>query len=102
MSHLLHADPPRPRHRHTGAAESELADIEVLHSISIALIGEQDRVELCGKIVDAAISITGQIPFVFVSGYGRPSLPAAFDHAELLPKPFDTNQLLDATARLVL
>ena len=36
-----------------------MADIELLHAISVALIGEQDRVELYGKIVDAAIAITG-------------------------------------------
>lgn len=40
------------------ASEDGLADIELLHSISVALIGEQDRIELYGKIVDAAIAIT--------------------------------------------
>lgn len=39
--------------------EGELGDIDLLHSISVALIGEQDRETLYGKIVDAAISITG-------------------------------------------
>lgn len=41
------------------APDSELSDIDLLHSISVALIGEQDRHELYGKIVDAAVSITG-------------------------------------------
>lgn len=41
------------------APESELADIDLLHRISVELIGEQDRIELYGKIVDAAVSITG-------------------------------------------
>lgn len=40
-------------------SEDPLADIELLHSISVELIGEQDRVELYGKIVDAAVAITG-------------------------------------------
>lgn len=41
------------------AADHALSDIELLHSISVALIGEQDLEALYGKIVDAAISITG-------------------------------------------
>ncbi|MBW6422760.1 GAF domain-containing protein [Rhizobium sp. XQZ8] len=36
----------------------EASDIELLHAISVDLIGEQDRLALYGKIVDAAISIT--------------------------------------------
>jgi len=40
------------------AAHDEFADIELLHGISLELIGEQDRFELYGKIVDAAITIT--------------------------------------------
>ena len=38
---------------------SELDDIELLHAISVELIGEQDRVQLYGKIVDAAVTIAG-------------------------------------------
>jgi signal transduction histidine kinase len=41
------------------SSESDLNDIDLLHSISVALIGEQDREALYGKIVDAAVSITG-------------------------------------------
>lgn len=40
-------------------AEGELSDIDLLHRISVALINEQDRVELYRKIVDAAVTITG-------------------------------------------
>jgi len=36
-----------------------LSDIDLLHQISVALIGENDRVELYGKIVEAAVAITG-------------------------------------------
>lgn len=39
--------------------QSELSDIELVHAISIDLIGEQDPTALYGKIVDAAIAITG-------------------------------------------
>jgi two-component sensor histidine kinase/CheY-like chemotaxis protein len=38
---------------------SGLQDIELLHGISVELIGEQDRVALYGKIVDAAVAIAG-------------------------------------------
>lgn len=41
------------------SSEGGQADIDLLHRISIELIAEQDHVELYGKIVDAAISITG-------------------------------------------
>jgi len=44
---------------HAGASDSDLCDIELLHSISVALIGEQDLEALYGKIVDAAVVITG-------------------------------------------
>lgn len=37
----------------------DISDIDLLHSISVALIGEQDRFELYGKIVEAAVAITG-------------------------------------------
>jgi len=40
-------------------SETALSDIEFLHRISLALIGEQDLEALYGKIVDAAVSITG-------------------------------------------
>lgn len=39
--------------------DQELSDIDLVHAISMDLIGEQDRTALYGKIVDAAIAITG-------------------------------------------
>lgn len=39
--------------------DGELGDIDLLHRISVALINEQDRFELYGKIVEAAVTITG-------------------------------------------
>ena len=44
--------------RPVGKPADEMSDIELLHAISVDLIGEQDRFALYGKIVDAAISIT--------------------------------------------
>jgi two-component sensor histidine kinase len=40
-------------------AQAALSDIDLLHAISMDLIGEQDPTALYGKIVDAAIAITG-------------------------------------------
>lgn len=58
---------------------------------------------LAGHAVDdiaASLAAKG-IPFVFVTGYGRESLPKAFAEAEMLAKPFGGSQLLDVAARLV-
>jgi len=41
------------------------------------------------------------VPFLFLSGYGRESLPQAFRHTSLLSKPFSQRQLVDACARLL-
>ena len=41
------------------------------------------------------------IPFAFVSGYGRESLPRAFRNAAVLSKPFSPEGLLEAATRLV-
>lgn len=59
MADALQVIPIRSRQARAIAAREDLSDIELVHSISVALIGEQDRFELYGKIVDAAMSITG-------------------------------------------
>ncbi len=43
----------------TDEAQQDASDLDLLHKISVALIGEQDRYELYGKIVEAAVAITG-------------------------------------------
>ncbi|MBC7667713.1 MAG: GAF domain-containing protein, partial [Gemmatimonadaceae bacterium] len=53
---LLSVETPRAV---IGRLESGQADIDLLHCISTALIAEQDHNALYGKIVDAAITITG-------------------------------------------
>lgn len=54
------------------------------------------------RVDKIAASLTRKnIPFVFVSGYGRESLPPLFDEVELLSKPFQDGQLLAAAERLV-
>ncbi|NBB10175.1 ATP-binding protein [Pseudomonas sp. SLFW] len=55
----LNAIPTAPSSAASATSKDDLSDIELLHTISMALIGEQDLEALYGKIVDAAVSITG-------------------------------------------
>jgi DNA-binding response OmpR family regulator len=41
------------------------------------------------------------IPFLFVSGYGREGLPSSCPEAPLVPKPFHPTQLLSAVGNIV-
>lgn len=59
MTELLRVNPTKIRRGPAIESDGAMSDIDLLHSISMELIGEQDRVELYGKIVDAAIAITG-------------------------------------------
>jgi len=56
---------------------------------------------LRGQRVDeiAAALTRRNIPFLFVSGYGRESLPRAFQNAIVVSKPFSPEALVEATAR---
>lgn len=58
MTALLQTRPPEISPTRSASPDSENADLELLHKISVELIGESDRAELYGKIVDAAVSIT--------------------------------------------
>lgn len=40
------------------------------------------------------------VPFLFLTGYGRDSLPEAFRQAQMLTKPYTREQLAAATAKL--
>jgi PAS domain S-box-containing protein len=59
---------------------------------------------LAGEPVDTlAMALTRrQVPFSFVSGYGRENLPEAFNHAMLIKKPFQRQELIEAVQRMVL
>jgi signal transduction histidine kinase/CheY-like chemotaxis protein len=59
MTALHAACPVEPLPAPGESPEDDLSDIELLHRISLELIGEQDREALYGKVVDAAVSITG-------------------------------------------
>jgi CheY-like chemotaxis protein len=49
----------------------------------------------------AAVLRRRNLPFAFVTGYGRPALPMAFQDAPIVSKPFSEQQLLDAASSLV-
>jgi CheY-like chemotaxis protein len=53
-------------------------------------------VNLCGHRVDELATALTQknIPFAFITGYGRESLPSGFREAILLKKPFSQEQLV--------
>lgn len=60
-----------------------------------ANLGGQPIHQVADALIDAGV------PFAFVSGYGREDLPADFEKAELLSKPFDEERLLSTATRLV-
>jgi len=76
---------------------------------ALALIGSKRLdaalldANLAGRPVDdiAAALTRRNVPFAFVTGYGRESLPQAFADAPVLSKPFSQQQLLDAATALV-
>jgi CheY-like chemotaxis protein len=82
----------------TGLASEALAIIE-----SQPLDGALLDANLKGRPVDdiAAALTRRKVPFVFVTGYGRESLPQAFATAPLLAKPFSQAQLLEVATLLV-
>lgn len=76
---------------------------------ALALLGEQsfDAAFLDGNlrghtVEEVASRLTkAATPFVFLSGYGRESLPSAFAHVTLVAKPFSPEQVLGAARQLV-
>jgi CheY-like chemotaxis protein len=82
----------------TGSASEALAIIE-----SQPLDGILLDANLKGRPVDdiAAALTRRNVPFVFVTGYGRESLPRAFATAPLLAKPFSQAQVQEVASQLV-
>jgi PAS domain S-box-containing protein len=60
-------------------------------------------VNLAGRQADElAVALTRKnIPFAFVTGYGREGLPAGFKEAAILSKPFGKEELLGVLAQLL-
>lgn len=94
-----------------GALEAAGAEVvsatNVPRALSLLKLGSFD-----GALVDAnlngrpadevAAALTRlSVPFVFVTGYGRESLPAGYDSVAMLPKPFSEEALVAAAVGLL-
>jgi signal transduction histidine kinase/CheY-like chemotaxis protein len=83
-----------------GPASSAAEALEAIatENVDAALLDGNLR----GEPVDAiAAALTHRkIPFLFVTGYGRESLPRGFAHLAVLTKPFSQPELVDAAATL--
>jgi FixJ family two-component response regulator len=57
---------------------------------------------LHGRGVDVIATMLSRrdIPFLFVTGYGKEGLPEAFKQAAALAKPFSEHQLIEAVIKL--
>jgi two-component sensor histidine kinase/CheY-like chemotaxis protein len=57
---------------------------------------------LRGRGVDAIAAMLNRrnIPFLFVTGYGKEGLPEGYKQTTTLPKPFSEHQLIDAVVKL--
>jgi two-component sensor histidine kinase/DNA-binding response OmpR family regulator len=82
-----------------GLVEDALRAIDDDGSFDGVLLDANLRGEPAGEI--AAALTRRNIPFVFVTGYGRQALPESFGQSPMLTKPFTQEQLLQAAARLV-
>jgi CheY-like chemotaxis protein len=85
-------------HGRAGSVKEALRLIES-KSFDAALLDANLRGEQVDEI--AAALTRRKIPFLFVTGYGADGLPRAFGTVALLNKPFSTEQLVQAAARLV-
>ncbi|ANP46663.1 PAS domain S-box protein [Candidatus Viadribacter manganicus] len=58
---------------------------------------------LAGRRVDQIVDTlkARQIPFAFVTGYGREALPSGYDDALIVEKPFTQEQVVNALERLL-
>lgn len=83
-----------------GQASSKAQAIKLAQSVTAdgALLDGN----LQGEAVDeiAAALSEREIPFLFVSGYGRDQLPADFDAVSVVDKPFSSDSLLSSAAGL--
>ena len=58
---------------------------------------------MAGRRVDQIVGAlkSRQIPFAFVTGYGREALPPGFDDAPIVEKPFTQEQVIGTLERLL-
>jgi len=81
------------------ASAKEALDLVEREALDAALLDGS----LHGSPVDevAAALTRRNVPFLFVTGYGRDSLPQAFRNVAVLSKPFSPQQLAEAAVGLV-
>lgn len=79
---------------HSAGTEGEALGLIAKSAFDAALLDAN----LHGEPVDtiAGALVRRNIPFVFVTGYGRAGLPEALQHVPVVPKPFSEQQLVDA------
>ena len=70
------------------------------HQPDAALLDNNLNGESAGEV--AAALREHSVPFAFVSGNGRESLPAAFADVRLVRKPYDAARLVEAAISLTL
>jgi DNA-binding response OmpR family regulator len=72
-------------------------------AVETPLDGAVLDVNLLGQRVDAVASVLAgrNVPFLFVTGYGREVLPRSFREAVMISKPFNDGELLKAVSQLV-
>lgn len=85
--------------RGPAATPAEALDILRTETLDLALLDGN----LSGYRIDAVAAElrNNGVPFAFVTGYGRESLPAGFRDIPVLAKPFDTPQLITLARSLV-
>lgn len=81
------------------ATEVEALDMVLRGGIDAALLDGNLQGRSVGRVA-AALAENG-VPFAFVSGYGRESLPADFADRPLIGKPFNAATLLDCAQHLL-
>lgn len=80
------------------ASAAEALELVASTAVDAALLDAN----LHGEPIDdvASALVKRGIPFAYVTGYGRESLPSGFE-APIIPKPFDAAQLISATRQLL-
>lgn len=94
---------------HLTSAGAEIVGPAGNESAALRLVSEETfdaavlGANLLGQPIDeiAALLTRKNVPFAFVSGYGRETLPASFAAAELIAKPFDSSRLLTVISSLL-
>lgn len=85
-----------------GNVTDALATIERFKDDVSKPVGAVLDANLNGKPIDPIADALSEkdVPFIFLSGYGRTHLPEKFSDVQLVGKPFDTQDLIKAVTQL--